>query len=352
MRTIMLKLHRATKIVGKLHRERSARLWFKMCRNPRRCRSNLGTIFQKVPYSCVFEGKCKQQQLLFLSLCILLMIMIQKCATLVLLALVHTPAVIANNLMQVDTFELSDLLSGQRLHDLSTTLSTTGLLAIRSSHFRFDALKLVCRRQQNLLAYKGDATTSVLLQDGVTTRTTWATATVGTTPLPLGTEAEELDALRDQVALASNAFVKALDRLLSIADKDDVDTPLLRTDRGVQYSSIESIVKASVHLEHFHLYEKGDTTSNEETLEWHTDAGLFLAFVPACNCRGGEEHDSSLWVDNSPVVFPPNTIAIMLGTGAENWLQTHLTLRATRHAVKMNAGDLRAWYGMSKSFKS
>jgi hypothetical protein len=43
-------------------------------------------------------------------------------------------------------------------------------------------------------------------------------------------------------------------------------------------------------------------------------------------------------------------IAIMLGTGAQHWLDMPhgLQLKATRHSVKMRGGESRVWYGMSE----
>jgi len=164
-----------------------------------------------------------------------------------------------------------------------------------------------------------------------------------------------LEHLRDQLATAANAFVMALDRLINAGTTAATTPhPLLESIHGGSYSSVASIVNASTHLEHFHVYSKPalNATRGVETetssLDWHVDAGLFLAFAPGHNCNGGI--DASLYVDNSPVIFPPNTLAVMLGTGAEHWLQTGVALRATRHAVKMHPGDDRAWYGMSTCF--
>ena len=101
---------------------------------------------------------------------------------------------------------------------------------MRSDDFDSNAaMEFVCQNH-NLWH---DNTDTNLLQDGVTTRITLATATVGTTPLPLPVgEVGELETLRDQVATASNAFVKALDRLL----RGSSNQPLLRTTQGVAYS--------------------------------------------------------------------------------------------------------------------
>jgi hypothetical protein len=271
-------------------------------------------------------------------------------------------ASLANSKLQ--TLELSDLLQGRRLDVFSAALATTGVMAIHSTDFEYSqALEMVCRCKDTLWQL-GD-TRKTLLQDGETTRTTLATATVGTTPLPLPDNLDRvchiegvgmhLEHLRDQLATAANAFVMALDRLINAGTTAATTPhPLLESIHGGSYSSVASIVNASTHLEHFHVYSKPALTATRgvetetSSLDWHVDAGLFLAFAPGHNCNGGT--DASLYVDNSPVIFPPNTLAVMLGTGAEHWLQTDVALRATRHAVKMHPGDDRAWYGMSTCF--
>ena len=301
---------------------------------------------------------------------------------------------------QIEIFELSDLLSGRRLDDLATTLVTTGLLAVHSLDFASNsiALEKLCLCKQELWEQSQSANSNNkkknkwtddsnggiqrhILHDGVTVRTTLATATMGTIPLPLSKNPhsickegqDELETLRDQVAMASYAFVKNWDRLLHHSTTTTTTTSssqrgfsnhstlLLRNLQGGAYSSIAAIVNASIHLEHFHIYTKKNTwtTDNVTTpstalLDWHIDAGLFLAFAPAqsCHAKGKDllfhiDHDNQ----DDPVDFPPNTVAIMLGAGAEHWLQTDLPFKATRHAVKqMNAGDERVWYGMSTSF--
>jgi hypothetical protein len=118
------------------------------------------------------------------------------------------------------------------------------------------------------------------------------------------------------------------------------------------------MVKASQNLEHFHVYSKQeeedaiDQSNHGESsvLDVHTDAGLFLAFVPGMRCNGADDSSDFYVSVNGSIkkaVFPPGSIGIMLGMGAERWLQTPLPLRATRHAVKMESGQRRAWYGLS-----
>jgi len=269
----------------------------------------------------------------------------------------------------VPTFELNDLLTGRRSDEFSTVLGTTGLLAVRIAHaHRETALNGLCTCQDRILTIEG--TDKAILQDSTTLRTTLATATAGQTPLPLPNSlgqvcgqdvAHAMDGLRDDVSTVTDAFIVALDRLLGGASQE-----LLRNSHNGVYTSISSIQESANHLEHFHVYSKqkqnnegkshsGDgaelpralNKDEDKTLFWHTDAGLFLAFVPALNCKnGGAEADNSFWMDDKAVAFPADSVVIMLGAGAEHWLRTPVPLKATRHAVRMQPGQMRAWYGM------
>jgi hypothetical protein len=350
---------------------------------------------------------------------------------------------IDNDDVNVPTFSMNDLLTGRRLDELSVVLSTTGLLAVVLEHDddnvknsyadNFEdndvdenvaalALQGLCRcasdNTESFLSMDGTDTITLLADDDddddtggmmMTTRTTLATATAGTTPLPLPDSladhcgldtAKSMETLRDQVAAVSDAFIFALDQLLlgggdesaaaahRLLPLQQQQRPLLSNWDGGSYSSIADIRNGANHLEHFHVYHKKAssfedefiTTPNDDdnkdhhqesssrtstTLDWHTDAGLFLAFVPAINCnhdntnKHEHERDHSFWfMENSkntqqaPIraIFPTGSIAIMLGAGAEHWLDTssRMSLKATKHAVKMQSGDARAWYGMSK----
>ena len=170
----------------------------------------------------------------------------------------------------VPAFSISSLQTPSFSEKLATALSTTGLVAIQLNdgnyqHARESALEGLCRCTSSSAFRNIKGTDSAtLLSDKFTTRTTLATATVGSTPLALPHEdlesacgvetAESMELLRDYVAHASNVFVSALDRLLY--PPGETTTPLLRTIHGVEYSSIKSIVKASTNLEHFHVYSK------------------------------------------------------------------------------------------------
>ncbi len=257
--------------------------------------------------------------------------------------------------LAVPSFPLAAL--QEDISSVTQALRENGLLAIEMpseyTATRNYALSGVCSCWNSLSEARSViGGVSGLLQQGA--RTTVATATVGSTPLPLPTEiaqicgadvADALDALRDQVAMASQAFISAWDQSIRSSR-----TPLLRTKHGVEYHLIHDIVKSSTNLEHFHLYSKTKGEDGDHDLSVHTDAGLFLSFVPALDCMN--EGDSSFFVEDShgtlqPVEFPEHAVIIMMGAGAEHWLQSPSKVRATRHAVRMPVGTVRAWYGMS-----
>ncbi|CAB9496837.1 mucin 13, cell surface associated [Seminavis robusta] len=253
-------------------------------------------------------------------------------------------------------FSSSELIKEENLPRLAEALTTTGLVAITTTA----------------------TTTATTTSSSPEWFVTLATATVGFSPLPLDTPelaaqcgedtVQAMETLRDQVAQTATVFLSAVDNLLLQAKRQELYTssyqkPLIKTSYGVTYNSISSIVKAATNLEHFHVYSKNSTTSSSENhgqhepaLQVHSDAGLFLAFVPAhsCNSDMATGADQSFLIKDpadgqlKPVAFPPNSIAIMLGAGAEQWLDTPdtLPLKATRHAVHMTAGQSRAWYGM------
>lgn len=306
---------------------------------------------------------------------------------------------ISSGTYEVPRFRISDLRSGRRASDLKHVLRTTGLLALtldddeKAGHeltthrtTAFDGLcKCALPRQSSnngapLLSVRG--ADSATLADGVTARTTLATATVGYTPIPLpaeelsqacssadGSLVDALEGLRDTLADATAAFIDALDGIVSSPTHHQAPTPLLKTATGASYTSVRDVVGASKNLEHMHVYSRDDSiddtdeimdgANSGDALQLHTDAGLFLSFIPARSCSGFENtpdhsfkvldtHDGQLKV----AVFPQDvpSVAIMLGIGAEQWLnidqEQNFNLKATRHKVSMKNGDRRAWYGM------
>ena len=274
---------------------------------------------------------------------------------------------------------LEDLEGGTRNEELIQALQKNGIISIVGGYRSEKELALdeFCQCQA---AHRDDftrlipSTQEIALEDGMTKRTTLASATVGDDmPLALDEKveaicgspaAEAMEDLRDSVSAVSQAFIKAIDQIALPSQ-----SPILHDIYGQPYSSMSSIIKSATHLEHFHIYEKAAVSTahgnhqdtlqgshqDTKTLDFHTDAGLFLVFVPGYNCQGDNRSDSnSFWIRDAegqalPVKFSHDTQAVvMLGAGAERWLKTSIPLKATQHAVTMQPGQRRAWYGKSK----
>lgn len=273
----------------------------------------------------------------------------------------------AGSIANVPSFTVQELLLAQRDPELVSILTTTGLLTVSmdDNDDLSSSLQGLCDCPDFLTI---DGTDTVVLDDGATVRSTLATATVGTTtPLPLGgvatacggTLQQDLEQVRDHVATASSAFTVALDRILLASSSTSTAAPVLMRDAKYSqkvYPTVSSITASANHLEHFHIYEKGrkQSRSDDKTLDWHTDAGLFLSFVPGQECGSGVSTDGTFYFRNShhqqvSAVFSPNSVAIMLGVGAQHWIMSSsLPLKATQHAVQMTEDSKRVWYGMSK----
>lgn len=289
-------------------------------------------------------------------------------------------------------FAMKELESGARRDELLHELRTTGIIAIggeSESESNEEALEAWCQcydsHHNPQQPHDDNSSTmeklipsiqSIALEDGLTKRTTLASATVGLAPLALAPQiaqvcgphvATVLDEMRDIVHDASQAFVHALDYHVLNKNNDKSESPnraLLSDVHGKTYPTVTSIVEAATHLEHVHIYEKQQGSSPHKytkTLDFHTDAGLFLAFVPGYDCRDSSDASNSFWVRTTmagggmvqrPVKFSAQTRAvIMLGVGAARWLNSDTQLQATEHAVELYAGQRRAWYGKSTCCK-
>jgi len=178
---------------------------------------------------------------------------------------------------------------------------------------------------------------------------------------------ESFEELRDVVAETVDSFVERLDQ---------------ENKSSNSHQSYRQILSNANHLEHFHVYTKTSTPSakvdNDDgglrklkvarvvtddksdhqmsaeaeapTLDYHTDAGFFLAFVPAMSCHSYETDNSSFFLkgQKEPITFGDDEIVIMLGAGAQYWLpstQDQYPLLAASHALRLLPDTQRAWYG-------
>lgn len=291
-------------------------------------------------------------------------------------------------------------------------LSTNGLLAIRLEDFDDDedltgdsysrdrriALDGLCScvDHPEFLELEQTHELSDMADSSSTSRTSVATATVGLEnplPLPKGMDAtcgpavhDAMEGLRHVVSSVSRAFVAALDTSViqaHNAKETPKSTTLLRDEFGRSFESVADIVHVANHLEHFHVYTNNNNNSNQQensntAWDWHTDAGLFLVFVPAWDCNGSSDDinvdDSFYYRDTEGNTIRAKfdggrTAIVMLGQGAQDWLDLpspnpapqQSMLKATTHSVRWSEQkqkqyptssfnhlpkQRRSWYGM------
>mmetsp|Transcript_4190 Transcript_4190/g.4899 ORF Transcript_4190/g.4899 Transcript_4190/m.4899 type:complete len:691 (-) Transcript_4190:176-2248(-) len=161
---------------------------------------------------------------------------------------------------------------------------------------------------------------------------------------------------RKLVSEVSTAFAKRVSEVFV----SESGSPFLTTpDKKKSYDSILSIVQGGDHLEHFHSYRKPQAASSQKTntVDFHTDQGLFIAFTPP-QMSGGQKDAGSFFVRHADgsekkVDFSQSGdhLVFMMGDGVVQFLNPNLApqnkIHATPHAFKMaeNTREERLWYG-------
>ena len=185
-----------------------------------------------------------------------------------------------------------------------------------------------------------------------------------------------LEGFRAKVADVTALFSKRLHAEMG----SSYNVPLMDTKDGSHsYDTIQNVVAAGDHLEHFHSYQKLQAASSSlrvdkqnETIELHTDQGFFIAFTPGLMVSHDDDKpdlDSPLWEtegfyiekrDGSRVQVrfeAQDDLVFMMGDGVNQYINPKLEkdnlsqsrkLRATPHSVSLSSHDdnqSRVWYG-------
>jgi hypothetical protein len=221
-------------------------------------------------------------------------------------------------------------------------------------------------------SHESAATLTHTFADG-TVRHTMATHTVpgGMQKIPHATTAcdgfsKASNDLRQTVATVTEAFAF---RLNSIIDLEDKSSPLLATIQNYPFKSLVHVVESGEHLEHFNSYQRTSFDTTENTIDFHVDQGLFIAFTPALLVSTQDDADYSnkevstvsdgFYIElqdgsRATVEFDENDdLVFMLGDGVNQFINPRLseesvTLRATPHALTMpyhGENEARVWYG-------
>jgi hypothetical protein len=165
---------------------------------------------------------------------------------------------------------------------------------------------------------------------------------------------------RSTVATATQAFADRMADFFHMEESGDGD--LLSTATNVGFHTIANVVENGEHLEHFHSYQKLDQMSSpageEETIEWHVDQGLFLAFTPGRMYQGASkaEISSGFFIKDQDEAIvkvefnEEDDLVFMLGDGVNQYVNHRLSqkLRAVPHALTLSPHgetEARVWYG-------
>ena len=234
-------------------------------------------------------------------------------------------------------------------------------------------------REQALLTLTGCTAKSapgveeVILGDGTSRRSLGSRTVRGIPETIVGCDrmADDAAALRAIVDQATNRLLDALQPL------QRGKSALLATGSR-SYDTLAAAAYAGEQLEHFHAYRSGTSHAKTAAVPMHTDAGLFIAIVPALYAAehadsnvpptalpaspeaadGREGFQVQRW-GGSVVKLSPrvesSSVVFIVGDGFTQWLNPQLTtpLRAAPHRMVMpRAADLsdgqrlaRAWYG-------
>jgi copper chaperone CopZ len=252
------------------------------------------------------------------------------------------------------------LLDALRTHGAVAMSNVPGVKAAREAAFRS-----VAKCESGEAA--PESMSEVALADG-TVRRSLGTRTVRGVPEQLDSACADpdgsMETLRTLVDTASRRFLGALN--LAVPD----DEAILNTRTARAYHSLADVAQGGEQLEHFHVYKPEaapHAAATPPALPLHTDAGLFIALVPA------------MWVDlarPSPASEPtdgfyvqavdgthltispqdaPSSVVFVMGDGWAKWIEPSLRsgFRAAPHAMVVTAPPptdagaslLRLWYG-------
>ena len=159
--------------------------------------------------------------------------------------------------------------------------------------------------------------------------------------------ARDVAPFRETVTSVSKIFCERLDEVLGTG----FTTKLFRdVQTNTFMRSMTDIMRKGIQLEHFHTYNRNeDSTLN--TLDLHTDHGLFIAVAPALIASGGPDHGFLIQLNSGEIVRlelqDENALMFILGDGMSNWIApaTGVSLRPTPHIVQVPTNDIRSWYG-------
>ncbi|KAL1519440.1 hypothetical protein AB1Y20_022962 [Prymnesium parvum] len=247
--------------------------------------------------------------------------------------------------------ELTTSDCAERALALDGAFAATGVPGLRAA--RLSAFEATARCATS----RPELTVERSLPDGSVRRTLGAATRGAAEPLHAPCARAETDVLRAIVEQATRRFALSLEGLVA-------DAAALPGG----YSSLREVVGAAEHLEHFHAYLPAHpaNATPADALPLHTDAGLFIAIVPAMlfdvdagSAEGLPAEEGGFFVERTDGVrarlapaLAADSLVFALGDGWNQWVNPALStgLRVAPHGMRMppaggNHTIARLWHG-------
>ena len=225
------------------------------------------------------------------------------------------------------------------VRDVGQALKEDGIIAVEVPGF--DELnRAVLRAAHECI--DSTKTPQATLADG-TVRRSLAASRSNNEAGPLEVTCAPLAAAEVEFRAAVWSVAEAVAARLGAIDEVEAAAPLLKTRDGAPYATVSDIVRAGDHLEHFHSYRK-ESASAGDTIDLHTDQGLFIAFTPALTV-GAEDVSAATFTlerrDGSRAEVAldapryASCVFVMLGDGVAQYAAgREAGLRAAPHALE------------------
>mmetsp|Transcript_15017 Transcript_15017/g.35352 ORF Transcript_15017/g.35352 Transcript_15017/m.35352 type:complete len:679 (+) Transcript_15017:71-2107(+) len=273
-----------------------------------------------------------------------------------------------------------------KLTALQSALGSEGVVAITGIP-RFSELRSQVLLGAQACISKSSKAQHLSFPDGTARHTLAASSSqsAGQVPVDHGSMSQECaewdktaSEFRSLISICADKFAQQLDSVLGLSTRSSRSSngpaaALLKTSHDKSYSTMSTIVAAGDRLEHFHSYDlpvQSEQQPGDQTIDFHVDQGLFIAFIPALLYNSDSGATAAPWTEASSsgtfalrkadgseveVAFEPDSLVILAGDGlnqlaslnkAASSVSVHAPLHAFKAPARGAAGWHRLWYGM------
>jgi len=289
-----------------------------------------------------------------------------------------------------------ELTSHDQRDNIRQALTNNGIMVIENIPGFKQIRRSVLSSIGGVISENRDTTATKILPDGTSRSTLGSEFSSGNARSPFSDRAansnqdqrDALDSFQTSVDGVAEKLSAALDQTFKVQGSFFGDESYSTTSgrSGESWDSFNDLMHGGSYLEHLHSYstdvDRADDTPS--TLEFHTDAGLFILFAPALytddvyerlekpadfrykdsrsvehaiivvqSSGNAKEEASAVQREDGVVVHSvgPDSLIMMVGQGAAMYLNPQLVqsgnaaLRAVPHSLTVTNAGQRNWYG-------